>query len=374
MQTRQTFATRYYCRECKKNKQGVSPIELSIIVNGERVFISLPRKMQPKDFSKATASRASNETKLFLSLYDTKVNNAVTEIVTRNEVVTAQRVKDYITGNVCHCYTLKKAIYSHLELLSERTKKEITLDCYRRYEVTYEDLLKALGNKDISAITAGDMLAYRTRVLNSHQASTAYGYMARVKSLFKHCVDNGWLTVNPMASIKTPKGEKKIEILTDEEYIKIRDKRFDIPRLEKVRQLFVLGCNCGLAYADLMLLTSSDIMEKDGIKFISKERKKTGVKFTAVILEDGIDILSDIDSLKMSNQKLNSYLKEIEDLCGIKHHLTMHKSRHYYITRLVRKGINPEIIRQCAGHSKLSMTQKYLHIVSDDVINAFKGS
>lgn len=38
---------------------------------------------------------------------------------------------------------------------------------------------------------------------------------------------------------------RKRKYNTEEEYARIRDKRFDIPRLEKVRQLFVLGCNCG---------------------------------------------------------------------------------------------------------------------------------
>lgn len=372
MQKRQTFAVRYYCRDSKKNRQGMAPVELSIIVNGQRVFLSLPRKMKPSDFEKAVTSRQGNDTKQFLSIYEAKVNNAVTEIVTRNESVTAQRVKDYMLGNVCHSYTLRKAILSHLTLMSERTRSEITLDCYRRYEVTYEDLVKHIGDKPINEITAGDMLSYRTKVVNSHQASTAYGYMARCKTLFKHCVDNGWLKVNPMNGIKTPKGEKKIEILTEEEYEAIRDKRFDIPRLEKVRKLFVLACNCGLAYADLMLLKADDVREKDGVRYIQKCRKKTGVEYTAVILEDGIDILGEIDGLKLSNQKCNSYLAEIQDLCRIKHHLTMHKARHFYVTTLLRRNINPEIVRQCAGHSKLSMTQRYLHIMSDDVINAFK--
>lgn len=372
MQTRQTFSCKYYCRDSKKNRQGLSPLELSIIVNGERVFVTLPRKMQPREFDKHLASRSNNETKQFLSLFDARVNNAVTEIVTRNETLSAQRVKDYLLGNVCHKYTLSRLISEHITLLSERTRNEISLDTFRRYQITYEALLKHIGDKTITEITTGDMLSFKTWVLSGHDASTAYGWMARCKTLFKFAIDNQWLTHSPMSGIKVPKCEKKIEILTQEEYAAIRDKRFDIPRLERVRRLFILACNCGLAYADLMLLEPKDIMEKDGIKYVNKHRKKTGVEYTAVILEDGIDILQDVVNLKMSNQKLNNYLKEIEDSCRLKHHLTMHKARHYYITSLIRKGINVEIVRQCAGHSKLSMTQKYLHLVSDDVINAFK--
>lgn len=369
---RQTFSCKYYCRDSKKNKQGMAPVELSIIINQERVFVTLPRKMSPKDFEKAVTSRSNNDTKQFLSLFETKVNNAVTEIITRNETLTAHRVKDYVLGNVCHSYTLSRLINEHMTLLNERTRNEISLDTFRRYKITYEALLRHIGDKPITEINTGDMLSFKTWVLSGHDHTTAYGWMARCKTLFKFAIDNQWLTYNPMNGVRLPKSEKKIEILSEDEYKAIRDKRFDIPRLEKVRKLFVLACNCGLAYSDLMLLRPEDVMRKDDIMYINKQRKKTGVEYTAVVLEDAVDIIPDVVSFKMSNQRLNSYLKEIEDLCNIKHRLTMHKARHYYITTLIRRGINVEIVRQCAGHAKLSMTQKYLHIVNDDVINAFK--
>jgi site-specific recombinase XerD len=209
--------------------------------------------------------------------------------------------------------------------------------------------------------------------MNGHQASTAYGYMARCKSLFKFCVDNKWLDGSPMATMKLSKAQKKVEIITEAEYRKIRDKRFDIPRLEKVRKLFILACNCGLAYADLMLLTKEDLKEKDGIKYIQKNRKKTGVEYTAVILDDGINIINEIESLKMSNQKLNGYLKEIKDLCKIEHPLTMHKARHYYCSRLIQAGVSPAIVQKALGHSKINTTIAfYTHLSSDSVIKNIK--
>ena len=380
MQTRQTFSTRYYCRECKTNKQGMAPVELSIIVNGERVFISLPRKMSPKDFTKATSSKTRNDTKQFLSAYDTKVNNAVTEILTRNETMTAQRIKDYVTGNVCHSYTLGKVVSEHLALLAERTKKEISLECYKRYETTYKGLLDFIGDKDITAITTGDMLAYRTRVLATHQTSTAHGYLTRCKTLFKYCIDNGWLTTNPMNGIKNPKGEKKKQIPTMDEYQRIVDKRFSIERLERVREIFVLAASTGLSYADLMLLEPSDIKTDDkGNTYIEKKRKKTGVTFTSVVLPEGAEILkkynNDISPLKKSNQKLNGFLKELQDICGISCNLTMHIGRHFYCSRLIQAGVSPAIVQQALGHSKITTTQRYYtHLTTESIINNIMGA
>lgn len=376
MQTKQTFSTRHYCRECKKNKNGLAPIELSIIVNGERVFVSLPRKMTPSDFIKETSRAASNDTKRFLSLYDAKVNNAVTEILTRNELMTAQRIKDYITGNVCHQFTLKKVILEHMKLLNERTRAEISLECYKRYDKAYNSLLDFIGDKDILTITTGDMLAYKAKILNNYQVSSAYGYLAKCKTLFKFCVDNGWLTHSPMNGIKTPRGEKKKETISEEEYIKIRDIRFDIQRLERVRKIFVLMCSCGLAYCDIQRLEPSDIQYINGKMVIEKPRKKTGVTFTSVVLEDGVKIIEELNGdfslLKISDQKLNSYLKSIADHCKISRNLTSHLARHYYITHLMRIGMPIQIIQKAAGHSNVKMTLSYTHLTNDDVVNAFK--
>ena len=380
MQARQTFSTRYYCREGKKNKEGLSPIELSIIVNGDRVFVTLPRKMRPKDFTKATSSKTRNETKQFISAFEAKVNNAVSEILTRNEHLTAQRIRDYVTGNVCHQYTLKKVICEHLALLAERTKKEISLECYKRYETTYNSLLDFLGDKDITTITTGDMLAYRTRVLATHQVSSAYGYMTRCKTLLKYCVDNGWLSHNPMNGIKNPKGEKKKQIPTMEEYQRIVNKRFGIERLERVREIFVLAAATGLSHADLMLLQPEDIKVDDkGNTYIEKARKKTGVTFTSVVLPEGVEILkkynNDIAPLKKSNQKLNAYLLELQDICGIKCRITMHIGRHFYCSRLIQAGVSPAIVQRALGHSKITTTQRfYTHLTTESIINNIMGA
>ena len=48
MVTRQTFSTRFYCRKSKADKQGLAPVELSIVINGERTYIRLPRKERPE--------------------------------------------------------------------------------------------------------------------------------------------------------------------------------------------------------------------------------------------------------------------------------------------------------------------------------------
>lgn len=369
---RQTFSVAFYCRNAKVTRNGTAAIEMSIIINGKRSFMSLPMKMKPSEFQTLYSQKRNNPVKEFCALYYNKVNDSVRLILENGKPLTPETVKSVIVNGIQNTYKLSELFKEHLSLVGEKTRGDLSYGTYRKYELAFEEFLNVVTDKEAKEVTNSDVEKFITHLKLSHKPATVRGYINKVKSAYIQAIRDDKLRQNPFNGIKVKNPREKIEILTEEEYARIRDKRFDIPRLEKVRQLFVLGCNCGLSYCDLMLLKRENVMEKDGISFIAGNRQKTGVKYTAVILEDGLDILDNIDGIKLSNQKCNSYLHEIADLCGIKRRLNFHQSRHFYITTLLRRNINVGIVQQCAGHSKITMTERYLHIMQDDVINAFK--
>lgn len=369
---RQTFNVSFYCRNSKVSRKGVAPIELSLSINSKRSFIALPRKMTPSDFSKDMASKRVNDTKEFCKSYEIKVNECVKGLLEYGKPITTDSVKTALINGVATSYLVSEIFKNQLGIMAERTKCGTTYGTYRKYELSYDLFLKCIGDKDINSVTASDIERFISFVNTEHQAATSRGYVLRVKSAFIQARQDGKLNKDPFIGIKVKNPRKKLEIITEEEYKAIREKRFSTPRLEKVRKLFVLGCNCGLAYCDMIDLSKDDVQEKDGVNYICKQRRKTGVEFTSVVLEDGIDVLSELDDLKMSNQKVNCYLKEIQDICGIQHTLTFHKSRHFYITHLLRMGIPTSVVQKCVGHSSIQMTAHYTHLLKDDVLNAFK--
>ena len=69
-----------------------------------------------------------------------------------------------------------------------------------------------------------------------------------------------------------------------------------------------------------------------------------------------------------SNQKLNSYLKEIADICEIKKPLTTHIARHTFATTvLLANGVSMEATSKMLGHSSIKTTQIYGKIVESRV-------
>lgn len=64
-----------------------------------------------------------------------------------------------------------------------------------------------------------------------------------------------------------------------------------------------------------------------------------------------------------SNQKLNAYLKEIADVCGITKNLSTHIARHTFATTITLENDVPiESVSKMLGHTKITITQIYARV------------
>ena len=114
--------------------------------------------------------------------------------------------------------------------------------------------------------------------------------------------------------------------LTDEEILKIVNKKLTIPRLSLVRDIFIFSCFTGLSYIDVANLTPEHLVSMDDKQWIMTKRQKTNVESNILLLDIPKQIIAKYNNNTyregklfpvLSNQKMNAYLKEIADICGI---------------------------------------------------------
>ncbi len=75
----------------------------------------------------------------------------------------------------------------------------------------------------------------------------------------------------------------------------------------------------------------------------------------------------------LSNQKMNAYLKELADICGINKNLSMHVARHTFATSIkLANGVPIETVSKMLGHNSLKTTQIYARIVDTKISNDMK--
>ena len=142
----------------------------------------------------------------------------------------------------------------------------------------------------------------------------------------------------------------------------------------------LLSLYTGLAFIDVYNLRPEHISEdSNGNLWIVKPREKTNnlcniplLSIPKQILEKYKDNPYCMDKGTLlpvpCNQKMNSYLKEIADLCGISKCLTTHTARHSYATSVcLANGVSIENVAKMLGHSNIKMTQHYARVLDSSI-------
>lgn len=369
MATRQTFSISFYCRKSKADKKGLAPIEISIVINGDRTYLRLPRKERPDDFTKATGSKRDNEMKVYCENQRVRLNSIVEDMQFADIEITAENLKEcYKRGGVAKFYTLGELWQDIIDnKKSEEATGDIQKDTFRRYTLARDAFYEATGydrNTSAKSVDLQDINRLQQYLRDKGiRQNTIYQYHARCKSAFLLAFNRGKIKSNPYATFKMNKGEKKEIIwLTTEELNVLINKDIQGERLAKVRDLFVFQCFSGLSYADMAELERHDYRKNDqGQIFIEKNRKKTGKKFLSMVLKEGKRVLElyDYELPVLSNQKYNTYLKEIQDLCGLDKVLHTHLGRTTYVCYLYQNHVSIDTIATIVGHSTCRTTLRY---------------
>ena len=375
---RNTANVSFYCRESKKNKDGTAPIELSLVINGKRCYVQLPRKEAPADFKRDLNSKKDNDLKDYLRSVRVRLNEIETTFLRDGEALTAAALRDYFKTGGYVLYTVGDLFDDFMRILAKRVDVDLKPKTYRKYEIARDKFYKILPpTEPVSAITHAVIMDYQASMNQYLDYVTTNGYCQRVKTVVQFGIDNGRMKINPFSGIKLRKGEKNVQFLTEEEVEKIRTTDFHNESLNKVRDLFVFQAASGLSYTDMAKLVPTDFqVTEDGQYYIHDKRNKTGVYYTAVILSDGVEVLKryNFNLPIITNHKINVYLKTIRDLCGIDKPIFSHVARHTYATRCLNRGIRLEVVAKLLGHSTTRITQHYAKLLKDNIINEVKDA
>ena len=234
-----TFNISFVCRKSKANKLGYSAIEMSIVINGERTYITLGRKERAVEFSKLVTSKRQNELKVYLSDVYQKTQSKVSEMMSQNIPLTVYNLKEYIQNGCCNSYTIEQMFSDYLSLARKKIGNGLTLGVYKKYELVRDRFFEHISSKkQVTEISHAVIAGFYADLTSKYEDSTSGGMVTRLKTVIKFAISNGKLQKDPFADVRINKGEKEVEFLTESEIAVIRLKKMHSERLEKVRDLF----------------------------------------------------------------------------------------------------------------------------------------
>ena len=388
-----TFKILFYLRGNYQNKEGKSPIMIRITLNGEMCQFNSKLNIDPSiwDSKQGKVRGRNNESIRLNALLDNMKNSMINHfqfIEKKDGSVTPEKIRNAFLGKVESRETILivfKKYIDRLNCLKESNHKSPkTIEKYERTCKRIELFICEKRNlKDIPLreINYDFVVDFEQYLLTDckYGHNTASKYMQYFRSVFLSAKNSGLVTVDPFHDYKITFKKVDLGYLEEEELHLIMQKSFALERLEHVRDLFIFSCYTGLAFIDVMSLKKENIRKSfDGNQWIMTKRHKTNIKVNVPLLKIPLMILGKYEGKfphdtilpKISNQKMNAYLKEIADLCGISKNLTTHVARHTFATTItLTQGVPIETVSKMLGHTKMSTTQIYARIVDKKISN-----
>jgi len=383
------FSLLFYLKKPKNHQNGLVPIYLRITVNGKRAETSTGRECEPTLWNN-TAGRfkgTKEEVKSFNAYLDNlqaQVYAAHGQLTEAGGMITAETLKNKLLGKSEKSRMLISLFKDHNKKVSALVGDEYAAGTLERYETSLRHTRSFLewqykvSDIDIKQIDHDFITNYEFYLRSERKCAnnSAIKYIKNFGKIIRICLASGWLDKDPFVNYKAKVKRVDRIFLNREELQAMVDKVFPTERLNQVRDIFLFCCFTGLAYADVKKLKPTEIVKGlDGEMWIYTKRKKTDTPSRIPLLPSALSLLNKYADHPLccntdkalpvtTNQKMNAYLKEIADVCGINKILTFHIARHTFATTVtLSNGVPIESVSKMLGHTNIKTTQHYAKIL-----------
>lgn len=394
MKVTKDLAILFFIRSYKAGQDGKAPIYCRLTMCNQRIHLSTGQKclsvhwQSDIGFVNAKAPQAQIVNKELLKMKSELIRcydrvDALGEMPSP-ESVKQMYLQQYVAAPAPKRHTIAEAFDRHIlrfsQLVAKQRRAPGTL---KRRKITKEKVLAFVkaeyGKQDFYL----DQIKHAFASNFEHFLETVQGlgqnismkYTAILKLVLKEAMIAEWIDKNPLAAFQRAYEDPNRQPITMDDLNSIMDKKFTTPRLSEVRDVYVFCCYTGFAYQEVYDLTRENLVLGINSKlWLTIDRKKTGEPEPVPLLPVAKEIITRYEehpqcriSGKLlpvnSNQKYNSYLKEIADICGINKHLTTHTARHTFATTVaLENGVPIETVSKMLGHSSIKTTQIYARI------------
>lgn len=388
-----TFNLLFYIKKNKIRINGTAPIYLRITIDGKAAEIAAKRYIDPKKWDNKSQKAVGNtqEAKTlnsYLKTLEQKVYDYHYQMLKEENEVTAMSLKSKLLGTHVEKRMLIPIFQEHNDKVEALIGQDFAPGTLERYKTSLKHTQEYITWKykvfdiDITQIDHSFISDYDfwLRSVRKCGNNTAVKYLKNFKKIIRLCMAHGWITKDPFLGYKAKIKAVERPYLTKEEIRMIYEKEFTSERLNQVRDIFLFSCYTGLAYVDVKQLSKSNInVGIDGDQWIFTHRQKTDTSTRVPLLPLAKELVLKYESHPhcvnldvifpvLSNQKMNSYLKEIASVCGINKDLTFHIARHTFATTVtLSNGVPIESVSKMLGHTNIKTTQQYAKILDKKV-------
>ena len=384
---RSTFKVLFYANGSKE-KNGIVPIMGRVTINGSVAQFSCKQTI-PKALWDAKGNRAKGK-----SIEARDINHALDNIKAqiikhyqklsdREAFVTAEMVRNAYQGIGSEYETLLGAFDKDNATFQKRVGTDRVKGTYMarvRARNHVAAFIKAnYKRSDLSMLELTPDFIKEFAVFLSTDRGLQNGSIWTncmwLKGVVMRAHFNGLIPRNPFAQFHISPNIKEREYLTEEELKTLMTHEFADAKLSYIRDIFVFASFTALSFVDVKGLTTDDIVEVNGEKWILSKRHKTKVPFQVKLLDIPLQIIKRYEEFQTDKSvfpNLNYWsickpLKKMIKECGITKDISFHCARHGFATLALSKGMPIESVSRVLGHTNIVTTQLYAKITTQKI-------
>lgn len=391
---RTTFSLLFYIRRDKLNKRGEAPVFMRLTINGERADASIKRFIEPHAWNSAKGKanekcRGGKDLNLYLDAISANILQIQRDFELDKKEVSAQIILNrYLGKDQSDRHTLMEVFHAHNQKCRALIGINFAPDTVLRYETCLrliEEFMRNTYKKEdcyLEEVTKQfvEEFEFYLKTVRKCCHNTTTKYLANFKKIVRIALANGWMKRDPFAQIRFHLDEVEREFLEKQELKTLLSKNISVPRLAQIRDIFCFCCFTGLAFSDVKQLKSEHLVtDINGMVWIRKTRQKTKNMCNIPLLDEAQKILDRYRDHPYcqtqgvllpvcSNQKMNMYLKELADICGIRKNLSTHCARHTFATLTLASGATIDNVAKMLGHANVNMTRHYAKVLDSSIM------
>ena len=386
-----TFSVLFFTRIIGRDTKELS-IYARITVDGKCSEMSLKRKTLVNEWEpskgrlRGTTPKVRSINKYLDQVYS-KMLDTQKRLLDRDSIITAQAIKAAYLGLDEDHKKLSDIIEYHNTQMTSVLKWGTLKNYYTtaHYLKEYLEQKKKVDDIYLKHINYSFIIEFE-RFLRTYKpkkdrktcgTNGTMKHLERFKKLINLAIKLEWIPKNPFQNYQLKFEKNERNFLSERELQLLENTTFTNASLERVKDIFIFSCYSGLSYIDLKELTIDQLVKgMDGKDWIYTKRAKTNESVKIPLLKTARELLhkylnkgprenNEIFPV-VSNQKMNTYLKEIIKAAGIRKKITFHSARHTFATTVtLSNGVPIETVSKLLGHTKLSTTQIYARVLEN---------
>jgi integrase/recombinase XerD len=226
---------------------------------------------------------------------------------------------------------------------------------------------------------------------NGRSGATVSRSLASLKNFYSYVVSTGFMEQTPVTDIHVDRGEKKLpQILTGREIELLLQQpaSVDAKGIRDKAMLEVMYAT-GIRVTELIDLDIDDVNLELGIIKCAGAKKSRSIPLypgalkalSTYITEIRRTMLADpeekalfvnIGGVRMSRQGFWKILKHYQATAHIEKEITPHTLRHSFAVHLLENGADLGSLQELMGHSDISSTQMYTHMVNQKLKSVYE--